>query len=261
MFEESIKYLHISNPDFYLYFVIYHTIAVIIFIIGMILKISIWTSGTEGGISGLLNSFIKAMRADGKLILKIFVLEAILQRRLFRISRLRWFAHFSIFISIIALTILTTLGFIVLHLKPMEFFISGWGKRWIIDFANEFFGFLLLLGLLIAAIRRIVVKGQGKKTELEDAVAIIFLLLVTISGFMLEGIRMGVFDPYSFLGSVFGKIMFQSFDYNTFWLIHTLISSAFIAYIPYGKLIHLFATPITSAWTAYREEKEYGGVS
>ena len=259
MFEDTIRYFHISSPEFYTYFVVYHTIAVLIFVAGIVSRLMIFLSGTER-VSDLVRSFLNALKEDSFTLIRIFITEAVFQKRLLNISKLRWFAHFCIFISMIALTVLTTLGFYVLHLRPMDLFISGWGRKWIIDFANELFGFLLITGLIIALLRRPAMRNTGRNTEWEDIFAVIFLFIVALTGFMLEGIRFDIFDPYSFLGSIFGRVMFHRFDYNTFWVVHTILSSAFIAYIPYSRLIHIFTTPLITAWTTYREIKEYGGV-
>jgi|Deesub1362A_J573_1020465.scaffolds.fasta_scaffold00267_14 nitrate reductase gamma subunit len=222
-------------------------IALLLFFFGVYLRISIWFKGkntSEMNDHSLRESFVRALKEDTGLILKIIVFESLFQKRLFSISKIRWTGHMFIFFGFI--------GKILVH----------WGSwRWSLDFLNEIFGFLIFVGILMAVIRRSYVKDRSVVTNLEDGIAVGFLLIVLVSGFLLEGLRMGSFEPESFFGSIIGVSIADSLDYGTMWFIHGVISYAFIAYIPYGKLFHIIASPVTAGWTAYREAKEYGVIS
>jgi len=112
---------------------------------------------------------------------------------------------------------------------------------------------MMLVGLLIAAFRRFVVKPKIVRTELPDAASILFLLAVVVGGFVLEGIGIAgniqgheIGDQYSFMGYAFSLITPDSLGayYDEAWLIHGIMSALLIAYIPFSKLFHMIATPI-----------------
>ena len=114
-------------------------------------------------------------------------------------------------------------------------------------------GLMMLLGLVIAAVRRFIYKPKMVRTELPDAVSILFLLGVVLGGFILEGIGITgsiaghtVNQEYSFVGYAFSLATPSSWGqyYDQAWLIHGVMSALFIAYIPFSKLFHMIATPI-----------------
>ncbi len=228
----------------------YHLIAIGIFLIGIFSKIYIWFSGKDDFLT-LLKTFKGTFRKDFMIIVKIFIIYAIFQKKLYEISRFRWFSHIFIFFSTTLLLIPITIGFLFFGIDPAEFFIRG-------GIITESLGVILLIGILIAGLRRVVSKN-GIKTDLEDGITVVLLFSIAFTGFLLEGWRFSSFDTSSYLGSIFGAFVFQKFNYNLVFQIHSILGSTLIAYIPFTKLIHIFSTPITNAWTAYREIKEYGG--
>ena len=82
----------------------------------------------------------------------------------------------------------------------------------------------------------------------------VFLLLVVLSGFIVEGLRISAVGDvpgagYSFIGIVFSWLMpasagSASIAYDVLWYVHVFGSLAFIAYIPVHRLIHSCATPM-----------------
>jgi hypothetical protein len=130
---------------------------------------------------------------------------------------------------------------------------EGWAKLWVRDFAFDLTGAMMLAGLLIAAGRRFLVRPKMLRTELPDATSILFLLAVVVGGFVLEGIGIAGSVPghasdnaYSFLGYAFSLVTPASAGqyYDQVWLVHAVMSSLLIAYIPFSKLFHMIATPI-----------------
>jgi nitrate reductase gamma subunit len=91
------------------------------------------------------------------------------------------------------------------------------------------------------------------RTELPDATSILFLLVVVLGGFILEGMGIAGRIPghegsseYSFLGYLFSVVTPASAGdyYDQAWLIHGVLSALLIAYIPFSKLFHMIATPV-----------------
>jgi hypothetical protein len=97
----------------------------------------------------------------------------------------------------------------------------------------------------------------------QDTVAVFFVFLIILSGFLLEGFRFATLPPspaiqYSFIGNIIGSSL-KSFKlpwtiYHFYlWIFHGCISVAFVAYIPFGKIRHFIACPISIAAAASDE--------
>jgi hypothetical protein len=94
----------------------------------------------------------------------------------------------------------------------------------------------------------------------QDTAAVIFVFLIILSGFLLEGFRLATLPPsstikFSFLGNLIGSWL-RPFElpwtvcHYYLWIFHGFISLAFVAYIPFGKIRHFIACPISIAATA-----------
>jgi len=184
-----------------------------------------------------------------------FVKEALYLSKLKDKSVTRWLMHFLIlggFAAMLVLDLIVTFSLDFLRYQPM-IEESGWAKLWVRDFAFELAGTLVLVGLMIAAVRRFVVRPKMVRTELPDAVSILFLLAVVLGGFLLEAVGIAgripghaVGHEYSFLGYLLSLAMPSSWGayYDEVWLVHGVMSALFIAYIPFSKLFHMIATPL-----------------
>lgn len=118
------------------------------------------------------------------------------------------------------------------------------------------FGILTLLGIFLAAYRRLFLHPVNLKSKRDDAVILGLLFIIVVSGFVIEGFRIGVTQPSweiwspvgyglaSFFISTGLKIEQMQSLHTIFWWFHLLISLGFIAYIPYSKLFHLLTTPL-----------------
>ena len=88
-------------------------------------------------------------------------------------------------------------------------------------------------------------------------VRLVLLAAVVISGFVAEGFRflMEGTPPevtrYAFVGHLISAAGTPGEHWvsahTALWYVHALASLAFIAYIPFGKFIHLFASPLVIA--------------
>ncbi|MBO8182157.1 MAG: 4Fe-4S dicluster domain-containing protein [Archaeoglobus sp.] len=97
-------------------------------------------------------------------------------------------------------------------------------------------GIMLLIGLAIAAINRFLIKPSrfDRKYEFakDDNPVLAIFILAAIFGFVLkEFVRFSDFNT-------------TSLPY-ILWFLHTVFILAFIALIPYTKLLHIFAAPIS----------------
>jgi Fe-S oxidoreductase/nitrate reductase gamma subunit len=147
-----------------------------------------------------------------------------------------------------------------------EFHIAeplGWaflrGTAYLVfSFLMDLFGLAVLIGILLAAYRRYILRPdrlgyQGKPDNTpDDAVVLLLLAGIIVTGFIIEALRISVTLPpwevWSFGGWTLAKT-FAGIDpaqakilHKTTWWVHTLIALAFIAYIPYSRLIHIITT-------------------
>ncbi len=235
---------------------------VAVFVLGTMYNMLVWMSGKglHGSPEGrLLRLLPRAFRflVRGRLwkATAVFAKDALYLSKLKERSASRWSMHLLIlggFISMFVLDIISTISLDILHYAPM-IEEDGWAKLWIRDFGFDFAGTMMLAGLLIAAGRRFVLKPKIVRTELPDAVSLLFLLAVVVGGFVLEGIGIAggisgheANHEYSFLGYALSLAMPGSWGayYDQIWLVHGLMSALLIAYIPFSKLFHMVATPI-----------------
>ena len=261
-------YIGASGADgaYKTYFVIMAVAATFVFILGVFYNAMAWMEGKLSGVdadaprsSKLAVSSKRFLRAvfskDFGRQARVFVGEVILLRKLRGISKARWFFHALIlfgFIGTFVLDIITVIGVDILRSQQFTDHL-GWGKLWIRDFGFELFGLMLLIGLAAASVRRFARRPKQLVTGREDVTSILFLLIVVLSGFILEGIAMnsgisGHESPpiYSFIGLAFSQIIPSATVqvYAQLWLVHAAISFAFIAYIPFSKMFHLLAAPL-----------------
>ena len=116
-------------------------------------------------------------------------------------------------------------------------------------------GFLGLIGIFMALIRRYVQKPARLENAPQDAIGLALILSILVFGFLVEGFRMGSTfsnaSGWSPVGSLFAGIFsglgfgntFQSTMHGIAWRIHFLLVLGFFAYIPYSKLIHIIISP------------------
>jgi Fe-S oxidoreductase len=108
----------------------------------------------------------------------------------------------------------------------------------------------------MAASRRLFAKPLHLRNNFDDLVVLSMLFIILISGFLIEGLRLAVnrpewsdWSPAGLLVANFlsdtgiAKTTMLSLHVYTWWF-HLIWSLAFIAYIPYSKLFHVFTAPI-----------------
>ena len=120
----------------------------------------------------------------------------------------------------------------------------------------DIFGVLAIAGILMAVYRRIVIKPVNLKSRRDDGVILSSFLLILMTGFIIEGLRIGATQPQWQGWSPAGMMVANLFHaagmtaqsmqrWHLYgWWFHLVISLAFIAYIPYSKLFHVFTAPL-----------------
>jgi len=216
-----------------------------VFCAGVLGKVYVWSMGH--------GKVIPREEIDQKRMVHLLFFEAILQRKLLKESRLRWFIYLSESFGFMALFFVFLVFVFTRFVFKIDFFIAGAGGL-ILDFLMDFLGLLIFSGTIASFIRRSI-KRPNMITEREDLMAVLLLCSIVVTGFLLEGFRMAVlpvtFESYfSFVGlvvaSIFRWIPLAWTDIHFYtWIVHATIVFMFLAYIPFSKFIHFIACPVS----------------
>jgi nitrate reductase gamma subunit len=202
--------------------------------------------------------------------LKIWAAEVFLQRQLFGLSSFRWLIHLLIFFGFIALAFLSLSTFFLKLSNYLgtgsglaHYFLQGNGYI-LIKVWGDSFGLALLLGLAIAGMRRFVFRPVQQVNDQADVFLIFFLLWLTLSGFMLEGLRLalvpGELARYSFVGRFFippGTHTLEEMKpwLTLLWIMHSFTGIGILVYLPHSKLLHSILSPLVIAMNAIEEHE------
>ena len=241
-------------------------LSLIFFLVGIVMVISYVLSGSMSGESdtGPLAKFFKllwnAARAvfSRKIfsIIKAMILDVFLQRRLYRQSGKRWLIHSLIFYAFVirfSWGIVALIG--SLWIPECSSVWAMLDKNYpVTAFLFDLTGVMVLSGVTLAFIRggR---PGSGQLIGLprQDRAALGFIAAIVIIGFILEGMRIAMTgspadSAYAFIGywisKLFSDLHAMTDVYGYIWYLHAVITGAFIAYIPFSRLIHIILAPL-----------------
>jgi Fe-S oxidoreductase/nitrate reductase gamma subunit len=186
--------------------------------------------------------------------LKRLFSHAILQTKILR-KRYAGPMHALIFYGFVVLfigTLLVALDYDVTQPLLGWQFLKG-GFYLFFELALDFAGILLILGLLMAVKRRVIDRPEALKSTWQDAAILSTLLIVSITGYIMEALRLAIRDPawanYSFVAATIRPFL-PAWDtatllalYQSLWWTHAALVFLFIAAIPYTKLHHIFTSP------------------
>mgnify|MGYP001355366302 CR=1 FL=1 len=135
--------------------------------------------------------------------------------------------------------------------------MSGGFYQWFMALTLDAAGLAVLVGLGFLLIRRLAhyPRLSVPKSRPGFVFVEIFLLVVILTGFVLEGQRVqmaGAQEP-SFVGNLVAIAMegmreHEGF-YITMWWLHGLLALALIAWVPFSPLVHLLFVPVNAALT------------
>lgn len=116
-------------------------------------------------------------------------------------------------------------------------------------------GLLAVIGVLMALIRRYGVRPERLSQSFENGIILLWILIVLVTGFILEGLRIdhlrNDWEVFSIGGWVLSKVISAlSLDpgsilllHRGFWWVHLFAALGLIASIPFSRLIHLVTSP------------------
>ena len=239
-------------------FYVFAAIAVLIFFLGFYSKALIWASGKDG------KDPLRGMGAVGLLLLsakEFFSSECLAAKRVVRWSVPRAL----LLIGIIWGFLLLFLGTVARSLNTYILeFLSG-GVWRVFSLVLDLAGVALLIGVVYGLIRRYVVKPERMATSIRDGYFLLLLLLVILTGYASEGTRLLALKPaamdWSPIGYLLGAALAGAGEgslgaiHVVFWSIHAVLSLSLIAYIPFSKGFHIFASQITTSLASERKRQ------
>jgi nitrate reductase gamma subunit len=177
--------------------------SLIVFIVGSVYKSYTWVSrqitgpevpySTGERISKAIKGILSVIFSGRILVLiKVLILDVILQRRILKEDALRWVMHMLIFVGFMLLLIFHALE-------------SWTSSSWFEDYAStghpylflrNLFGLMVFAGVAIAIYRRRILKVPRLRTNAMDVYAIWIVAVIMITGFLLEGAKIVSHNEY-----------------------------------------------------------------
>jgi len=241
-------------------------LSLLIFGAGMVLVLSYVFSGSlpgnpRAGIFGKLGVLLGGIAGvvfSGRIwiILKALFWDVLLQRRLYRRSPLRWTVHSLIFMPFL---IRFTWGLTGLA-GSLRF--PEWAGTWMLLNKNhpmtalvfDITGVMILAGVIWAFLRdRRHRRIQPADLSRQDRLALLLIGLLVLVGFVLEGVRIAMTGSppgtrWAFIGYAFSGLFREGETpttlYGYIWYLHAGLSGAFVAYLPFSRLLHIILAPI-----------------
>ena len=246
--------------------------ALAVFLVGLIMTGSVWFSGSLPGSTtagpfaragGLLSDATKAIfSARLFAVVKAVVLDVFLQRRLYRRSARRWIIHALIFYPFVFRFVWGVAGLMASIRMPQR--PIGWT---LLDknhpagaFLFDLTGVMILAGVLLAYLRdRLSRTDRPPGLPAQDRWALGLIGGIVGVGFILEAMRIAMTgwpagSEYAVIGYALSKL-FSSMTglvdvYGYVWYIHAVLTGAFVAYLPFSRLMHIIAAPLVLAINA-----------
>ena len=178
-------------------------ISLTIFSLGLIYKVFSWfrySLGIEAKNISIPARVFAALRGitltlfSAKLftLLKVFVLDVLLQVKVLRQDSLKWAMHMCIYYGFTLLLLMHGLDKIVTSAIFPEYYPTV--NPFL--FLRDFFGVLVLLGVGIAVYRRLILKVPRLRTSPMDIYALIILGVIIFSGFLLEATKITSYSKF-----------------------------------------------------------------
>ena len=161
--------------------------------------------------------------------------------------------HFLIYSGFIVLTAAT-----LVVMADYDFGADIMRGRFYLYFQSltvDLFGGLLIVGLAVNWIRRSLKTSERLVYTHEAAWILIAVLVIAVTGFLVEGWRIAVtHDPWgkwSPIGFVVARVSISVWDeaslhsaHAVLWWLHLLLVFGFLAWAPYTKLAHVVTSPL-----------------
>lgn len=132
--------------------------------------------------------------------------------------------------------------------------VQGDFYLYFLSFAVDIAGLVFVIAMVACIARRALGVNKGLDTKASDIIVLVLLLIIGVSGFAVEGLRIyGTDDPWrawSPVGNLF-SFAFEgwtaeqvSIAHQVLWWSHMALAFGLIAYWTYSKLVHVFLIPV-----------------
>lgn len=186
-------------------------IALAFFGLGLLYKISDWfrykigidavdiptSTRVSAAIKGIISTLFSMKIFT---LLRVFILDVVLQIRILREDFLRWFMHMCIYGGLMLLLLMHALDKFI----TSALFTDYYSTLNPFMFLRDLFGALVILGLALALYRRFILKVPHLTTNAKDHYAIIILSVIMISGFLLEGLKIVSYSKHQEMVEEYG---------------------------------------------------------
>lgn len=250
-------------------------VSLFVFLLGILSLLSVWMSGnpaadrkTDSGKKvGKLEPTVFGTILPSRLIdiTKVLTFDALLQRRLYKQSKLRWIIHSLIFFPFV---FRFSWGMVALL---SSLWMPGKQIAWIMldrnnpagAFLFDITGIIVLTGVALALLRKAFSKAENLPgLPKHDWPASSLIGGIIIIGFILEGMRIAMTGSpegaqHAFIGfgisSFFTDVFGLTDIYGYIWYGHAILSGAFVAYLPFSRMFHIIMAPVVIAMNAGKE--------
>jgi hypothetical protein len=259
-------------------FWIAHLIMLGLWVLLMLYLLSIWLKSRIPGVPAKASRWRKLFSTIGYVLgivfsrrlwplLKAFILDGLLQRRLFQKNKLRWITHMMVFGSFLVMGVVSTITGVVVEGLPLVGMDPEKVARipvigqlfhadvWWVALVNELLGLVLLAGMLLVLYRRFIRKDPQLRTGPIDNTIILLLTLIALSGIFTEVFRLladytvsGAFapDPHLLPVEKYPEALYRAFGpkwgfagYGIAWLLGLLKLSQGVWSIIYNIIFWL----------------------
>jgi predicted CXXCH cytochrome family protein len=249
---------------------------VLLFGLGMVLMASIWVQGSVG------RGRVSLPRRIGRIALAVldfvfsirilvflwsFLVDGLLLRQVLRKSITRWLAHTLMFWAFGARMLWGVATWLLGWIAPLHPLTQALVNKNapLVALVYDLLALLVIIGAVLALIRRFVKRDEQLISGGQDAVAIALLGSIFLMGFVAEGARIIVTDlrpelaVFSFVGYplslLFDLIPLQwHVIYSWLWYVHVALVVTFVAYLPFSKFFHILLGPLMVAVNAALKE-------
>jgi heterodisulfide reductase subunit C/nitrate reductase gamma subunit len=178
-------------------------ISLAIFIGGLIYKIATWLSRTIGDnskdiptaqrlASALKGISVTIFSAKILTLIKIGVLDVLLQRKVVNEDAFRWVTHILIYGAFMLLLLMHALDAFITSALFSNY--SATLNPFL--FLRDLCGALVIIGICMAIYRRFILKPPRLHTHPMDTYAIVLIVIIMVSGIVLEGTKIGSYSLY-----------------------------------------------------------------
>ncbi len=177
-------------------------ISLTIFTIGVIYKVSKWFTlsidvknshkGINYSFTAIKEIFSVIFGPKIIIVIKVFILDVLLQIRMFKKSPLTWVMHMLIFWGFTLLLLMHALDGII----TKKLFPEYYPTLNPFMFLRDLFAGLAIIGIIIACCRRLLMTPPKLFTNLSDSYALLILIIIIFSGVFLEGMKITSYSSY-----------------------------------------------------------------